>query len=770
MESKMQAILPISPCTVWTLFVMLFCLAAVSSNAQYSSTKTPRELLTLVEKSKPDTNKILLLLQLGDHFVSKPGNLKSDLDSAFVYFKQAKRLSETIRSEKWRFETLKSEGNCYLEGLDLVRGKSCFMQVINYYKLNGDKKNEAKVWLRLQQCIPYMGPYLDEKEKCFRQAIGIYKAINDTLNEANVLKATADLHLNEGKLDLAENELLEVIAKYKAVHYKKLHHTYFLLSAVNRLKGNLDKELFYNLETIAVMEATADTAFRALFLYETARTYRDLGRRDQSLYYYNKVTQILLHKHPITDVDKIRVYGMATEIVQLLLAEKKPYDALLAMEKTIRALPSDNPDIMFLKNMGLGLCYGALKDYKKAELNYMEMIKLEQKNVLYGFYDENKILPYKLISDFFIEIKQYDKAIPFLKQLEKMSPGKVPVVMLSEIQLSEYKIDSAAGQMRKAIEHYKLYKALNDSAYNEKKSKQIAELEIKYETTKKEKDLKLLKATDKLRQRALEQADQTRKFYLAGMIMSLIIIGVGYGRFRAKQRSNLLLETKQKEITSKNIRLEKLLHDNELLIREVHHRVKNNLQVVMSLLSSQSVYLRDEAALAAVMESQHRVQAMSLIHQKLYKTDNHSTIYMPDYINDLVDYLKDSYQTQNHIYFDRDIEPIYLDVSQAVPLGLILNETITNAIKHAFPNQIEKVIRIRLITENEEGVKLIVSDNGFGIPDSWLTQSPNSFGITLMRGLAEDLDGSIEITNSRGTTLIIVFKIETMHGNEQFSI
>ena len=127
-----------------------------------------------------------------------------------------------------------------------------------------------------------------------------------------------------------------------------------------------------------------------------------------------------------------------------------------------------------------------------------------------------------------------------------------------------------------------------------------------------------------------------------------------------------------------------LLKDKEWLIKEVHHRVKNNLQMVISLLNSQSIYLNDEAAVVAIQESQRRMHAMSLIHQKLYQSENVGVIDMRAYINEFISYLKDIFETGSSIRFEQDVDPIKLDVGQAVPVGLILNEVITNSIKYAF--------------------------------------------------------------------------------------
>jgi two-component system, sensor histidine kinase PdtaS len=177
----------------------------------------------------------------------------------------------------------------------------------------------------------------------------------------------------------------------------------------------------------------------------------------------------------------------------------------------------------------------------------------------------------------------------------------------------------------------------------------------------------------------------------------------------------------------------------------------------MSLLNSQSAYIDNEPALTAIHDSQHRVYAMSLIHQKLYGSENVSTIDMSLYIRELVSYLADSFNTAQRIRYVLDLEPLVLDVSQAVPLGLILNEAITNSIKYALPDGRSGVISVVLLTITSNEYLLNISDNGIGIPSNVNNKKPGSLGMSLIAGLAEDLEGKVSIENNNGTTIKIVF-------------
>jgi two-component sensor histidine kinase len=163
------------------------------------------------------------------------------------------------------------------------------------------------------------------------------------------------------------------------------------------------------------------------------------------------------------------------------------------------------------------------------------------------------------------------------------------------------------------------------------------------------------------------------------------------------------------------------------------------------------------AALTAIHDSQHRVQAMSLIHQKLYGSGNLSSIDMSFYIRELVSYLADSFDTGQRIRFELDIKSLEMDVSQAVPLGLILNEAITNSIKYAFPDNRDGIISISLSPTSPQYCLLSIADNGIGMPQHFNNKKPGSLGMSLMTGLSEDLDGNFSIQNNNGTTIKILF-------------
>jgi two-component sensor histidine kinase len=247
---------------------------------------------------------------------------------------------------------------------------------------------------------------------------------------------------------------------------------------------------------------------------------------------------------------------------------------------------------------------------------------------------------------------------------------------------------------------------------------------------------------------------------MAGSGLLLIIAGLLYRQNRQKQKGNAI-------ITHKNELLQKLVEEKEWLLKEVHHRVKNNLHSVICLLESQAAYLENDA-LKAIEESQHRIYTMSLIHQKLYQSEDVKAIDMSVYIPELVQYLSESFDTSNYINFDLMIGPIHLNASQAIPLALIINEALTNSIKYAFPGNNKGEITISLSDIGDQ-YKLVLADNGIGMHQN-SEDGQDSLGMQLMNGLTEEIGGTISIENNSGVKITIVFGHDALNNMETLDV
>ncbi len=200
------------------------------------------------------------------------------------------------------------------------------------------------------------------------------------------------------------------------------------------------------------------------------------------------------------------------------------------------------------------------------------------------------------------------------------------------------------------------------------------------------------------------------------------------------------------------------LKEKEMLLKEIHHRVKNNLQVISSLLYLQSENIEDAPALEMFQESRNRVRSMALVHKKLYRSGDLARVDFAEYIRDLAMHLFRSYGvSSNVIKLKINVYDVSVGIDTAVPCGLILNELISNSLKHAFPNSREGEIHIELRSDSDDEVTLIVGDNGIGFPKDLDFRNTTSLGLQLVNTLTNQIEGTVELDRSGGTEVIIRF-------------
>ena len=201
------------------------------------------------------------------------------------------------------------------------------------------------------------------------------------------------------------------------------------------------------------------------------------------------------------------------------------------------------------------------------------------------------------------------------------------------------------------------------------------------------------------------------------------------------------------------------LAEKETLLKEIHHRVKNNLQIIASLLNLQSQYIKDEKTLAVIRESQNRIKAMALIHEKIYQSKSLDRIDYGDYLEKITRSLFESYGiSPKKIVMKINAKNIFLHIDKAIPCSLIINELLSNSFKHAFPNDHTGEVRIDVKLDGDT-VRLLYSDNGIGLPESITLDRTESLGMRLISGLIQQLKGTVEIQRKEGTTFLIAFNV-----------
>lgn len=315
--------------------------------------------------------------------------------------------------------------------------------------------------------------------------------------------------------------------------------------------------------------------------------------------------------------------------------------------------------------------------------------------------------------------------------------------------LANYNYYNKAGNKAQALEYYKLYTHQKDSIRQLSNAILSKRIESEFNREKQDIEIKSLTETTAAKDRELAVRNTA---LIMGSIMLLILGGLLLGLYRLYKRN----QENQKQLAEQNIAISKALEQNQMLIKEIHHRVKNNLQVVSSLLNMQARKTTDEDTLDALNSSKTRVQSMSILHQSLYQGDQLKEVDVDKYLDELVENIVDTYQIEDKVQFDVDIDPIALDVDVLVPLGLIANELITNALKYAFEG-IENGHLLVSFKERDDKIVLRVKDNGVGIGANQLPLKKGSLGAQLIDRFSERLGGHVEVNGTAGGTDIQIY-------------
>jgi two-component sensor histidine kinase/ribosomal protein L18 len=718
------------------------------------SNKSPGELRLMIQQSKQDTNRILLLYELGRTYLKQVYSDRKDniMDTAIQIFGHAMSLSDTLRLNNFRYESMLLQGEAYFERRMQAEGKARFVEVAAvYHKLN-DVRREARTWLRFARKMNWIPENHNEIVRYFDKSLKLYQMANDKEREAAVQTHLAAYLFETNRFAFAEKELLYALELNEKAGNKKLAFNYLLLSSVNRYRGAFDKSLFYAIKCVDVSESTGDNSNIDYYYGELALVYDELGRTRESTQWYRKA----LEKRRQINAERIVIFRTAGFLIQQLVKQNKSREALALMDTLRREYPTRSESEKATVAQNMAYCLEGMKQHAEAEKYFLEMAGHYDLSV---FKDEFNVIANMDIGRFYLKHQQYQKAHSYLDSALTYESAN-PLSDRRELFQMLFIADSALGNYQRAIKILRKYEFLNDSIFNERKSKQIEELGMKYETDKKVQSIKILEKESRLQQSKLDQASVTRRWILGVVFLMVILVGLLINYAGLKQRTNRKLQNQQKEIEKKNASLQHLLQEKEWLVREIHHRVKNNFHIVLGLLGTQSGYLKSEEAVSALTDSRHRVQAMSMIHQKLYQSENLSAINVTAYIHELVNHLRDSFNTRQSIQFNLSIDPVQLGLSHCIPIGLILNEAITNSIKYAFPDNRPGLVNISLKRTFPSHFILRISDTGIGMPESFDSLNPGTMGLRLMIGLSQDIDGTFSIISQNGTTITLDFEYD----------
>ncbi len=709
-------------------------------------------MVTVIQKRFATQMILLLLLLVAAHHSYAQGKAKSE--EYLQRLTKAKNYKDSVRiyclvADRKRYEEQHNEAK-YYAGIAVLLSKKH-----NNFPLLGT------AYFHVAQSF-FEHENFDSARIYAQKSISAYDAANvKPVYYPYVVNMIGGYYLNKGDVTTAleyAHRQMDVAIEIKDT--VSISNSYTLLAAVYGMLENPDDVLLYTKKALEINRLSGQVFNRAQVLSNLAAVYIEMKEADSAMVLLREMLHVATHERKA-----LRSEGMAYMYMGKCHSLKNNFDSAIHYLKKAGQILVPLNDV---------LCIGEMLQYSGEA--------------------------YRQIGQYDSAIKHVDKSFAFMSQ----GGGAGFAVELLRVRAE---ILAAAGNYKDAYTSYLQYRNISDSMFNADMQHKIAQLREQYESEKKDgliarqqalnsmlqgqaklqeqrlqneillkqalesenelaqqqivtdsvikstldkenslKQTQLAQATrlntvlaedNKLREAALRKEKTINSLLISGFIIVLLFSGLAFAQYRKQKAANRIIVEQSDKLT--------------LLMKELHHRVKNNLQIISSLLSLQSFRIKDAAASRAVREGQQRIEAMSLIHQRLYTRDNITEINIKEFISDLVDSLQSAYgYLEDDITISLDIANELMNVDQAIPLSLIINELVTNVFKYACEDNSHPELSIKLMRANGS-IHLSVTDNGKGVNIEDWKEKEGSFGKELIRTFVKQLNGYLDLTVKNGT-------------------
>ncbi|MEP7163305.1 MAG: histidine kinase dimerization/phosphoacceptor domain -containing protein [Ferruginibacter sp.] len=597
-------------------------------------------------------------------------------------------------------------------------------------KLAVEKLDENKLDLLSQLVTVSLSNDLHKALEYAKQGVSLADKTNNKNWLPKFYETVGRVYSNLLQLDSATIFLDKAMAGYKAINDKTGQASaHFRTGWIYKKKGDIEKGMNEDMQGLRLMEAAGDQSGISKAYNRLSEDLTRQGRLKEALQY--AMQSIDLSKKTGIPFDQLFANFMAANTY---IAMNENEQSLAYYNKAVDLIPGaglNNMELASLTNSRgnafkrLGRFADALKDYETA-LSVAQKMNLPN-GISAGIANLGEVS---------LLMGNYEKALGYQLETVRMQERDSDYTNLKENYVHVSEIYEQLGDYKQSLQYRKKALTLRDSLASVESNENMAKMLAQYETEKKEATITSQKV----------QLSQQRTVQWLGAGLVLLLAGFlffGFRSYRARTKTNKLLAARNAE--------------NELLLKEIHHRVKNNLEVVSGLLALQSAQIDDPHTREAMQESQNRVQSIGIVHQKLYQGTNLGSIEMKDYFLNLSESILDSFGAEKRVTIECAMEKLDIDIDTAVPLGLIVNELLTNTLKYAFPTGQDGKVLIRLEKRKDGILHLEVSDNGVG--KSGLTQG-TGFGGQLISLLTRQLGGSMREETTNGTSIFFDFKID----------
>jgi two-component sensor histidine kinase/Flp pilus assembly protein TadD len=726
--------------------IRLVCFLVFLFTGNFLHADAVDSLKNLLNKAAEPAQRMELLYQLTDQLYSaKP-------KEALGYAKESLSLAESLANIN-------------------IQAKSQFLLIYIYYFLGqADEGIEAGIAAtRLAKTIKdaeleadgyyilgyhyYDKGQIDQARNSYQQCLSISEQNNYSKGIGKGAKGLGDLSESSGDYQAAIASYRKCLEIGQSMESQR--NTIVAYNDLGRIydqMGNYDQGLEYYLQGLKLAEATQDNRLMASLTSNVASLHYFQKNYPKALEYAEKASLLFADNEDEAGV------GRTAQTIGNVLFRQEKYEA--ALEKFTECLA-----IQEKRNNQRGLSY-AYFNLAKTHLKLGDQSKALELHLKSLDIRENMDFQLGIaasclaIGQIYTTQKQFKPALRYLQRSLQLAEETGAYTEMNDAYGSLAKCYSAMGDYKNAYDYQQLYRETRDSLFNQDRNQAIANMQIGFETEKKEAQIGVLEQ-EKVFLAGIRQKDQQVKLLLGfGLLLLFGLAFLFWNQSRLKQKANALLQSKNEEIAQKSAALGRSLQEKEVLLREVHHRVKNNLQMVSSLLNLQASEVQNESVLASIREGKNRVEAMSLIHENLYQSDQLKDVDIAQYLEQLLGHLGDAFtQKGKSIKLNLAAQNIRFNIDTAIPLGLVINELVTNAYKYAFSEQDIGQIEVSIHPIANDTYELRIADNGKGMPPDFEPKKSNSLGLRLVNMLSTlQLKGNFEYRYQNGAEFKVRFQ------------
>ncbi len=572
----------------------------------------------------------------------------------------------------------------------------------------------------------------------------VARAYLDLTEILYVINFDTVVYLCQKSVDIVERNLKKELSGTEKLSFlKTLAGAYNNIGFIYDDQGRVIQALDYYHKSLKIREELDDKLGIAVSLNNIGIIYVNQGEWDFALEYYLKSLAI---KEPLGDKKSI-----ATSLNNIAAVYRNKGDnakALLYYKRSLKMRKElGNKRGVAISLSNIGTLYNNMNSIDTALTYYLQGLVLREE------LGDKRGMAHNLrnIGGIYLKRGNLKLSKEYAKKSLKLSKELGFSERIKDAASLLFKIHKKEKKWKEAFEMQELYYKMRDSIRNEETELASVREQAKYEIETVEKEKALLSKEADINELKLNRNKIVSWFFIAALSFALILILFIYRGYRKKILINELLEKQKNEVTRKN-------EEKKVMLKEIHHRVKNNLQVVNSLLSLQSYEIEDENVLAMFEESKNRILSMAHLHEQLYRSDDLKEVDVEHHFTELIKELIKDYEVDTKVGVDIDMMHEGLGVKTLVPLGLIINEMISNSLKYAFKGREEGVVTAHI--KHLGGVKyeMLIGDDGIGMAEDYNIKESSTLGTQLIQTFTGQLNGSIERVGDTGTLYRIIFE------------